>query len=66
VVASAEAPAELPAAQAASQRSSQAWAMLIKRVCLKKGSGTNYAQHPSGRSGNWYLTRMALNPLKTL
>ena len=22
----------------------------------KKGSGTNCAQHPSGRSGNWYLT----------
>jgi len=32
VVASGEAPAEPPAAQAASQRSSQAWAMLIKRV----------------------------------
>jgi hypothetical protein len=32
VVASADAPAEPPAAQAASQRSSQAWAMLIKRV----------------------------------
>jgi hypothetical protein len=32
VVASADAPAELPAAQAASQRSSQAWAMLIKRI----------------------------------
>jgi hypothetical protein len=33
VVASAEASAEPPAAQAASHRSSQAWAMLIKRVC---------------------------------
>jgi hypothetical protein len=40
------------------------WGVSIGLFATGKGSGTNSAKHPKGRSGYWYLTRMAL-PLST-